>query len=444
MSLIISTYLFLSNIMFSMPFQKLRNGSPRYFFDDRDGWLQLASAVSKGQFEPELTWQLAVWPPGNIGILSLGNLIFQSTFMAAIFHIFIVALVQAILVYLILRNIITTKRNSFFLICIVIGYHLSFIYRSAFIDTVLFSDYLGSILLCCGIILLNEFMMDKYISLQKAILIVVFLSASAYVRITGYQIILSVFLISIAIGFLRIVLHKPLVEQLRKIILITVIIILTFVPWIVIRSEIAYNGNYLKGVQFSNQGKLALGLQWADVEDFNKYPEFELMGLGIACKIDPIKCKYFSERENLIENGILNTARDDEFEKRSLEALKTFVTNPAEWISLKSNYIPSTYFQSSVYDTVDGKIHFSLDLFLIILLVPYNIAMLIRLNDKQSKLFISAIQLIAFTTFIQLFLTQVLLRFYLPSIMLTLLCSILLSKLFLQQKSKSKSEILGL
>ena len=146
----------------------------------------------------------------------------------------------------------------------------------------------------------------------------------------------------------------------------------------------------------------------------------------------------------MIENKILDVTMDDEFEYRSIEALKTFVKNPFEWVILKSKYIPSTYFQSSVYDTVDGKKHFSLDLILIALLLPYNIFMITRLRDKYNKYFMSTVQFVALILFSQLFLTQVLLRFYLPSIMLTILTSILSTRIFFKEKLTYRSQLSSL
>ena len=136
-SLSISLYLFISSILFSLPFQRLRAGNTRFFFDDRDGWLDLASAISQGKFEPELTWQLAFWTPGNIGILSLGNVLFQSTYLAAIFHVFVVSIAQATLVYLIIKNFHLLDKYYFLTILGVIIFHLSFLFQSAFVDSVL-------------------------------------------------------------------------------------------------------------------------------------------------------------------------------------------------------------------------------------------------------------------------------------------------------------------
>jgi hypothetical protein len=135
---------------------------------------------------------------------------------------------------------------------------------------------------------------------------------------------------------------------------------------------------------------------------------------------------------------------DDEFEDRSLEALKTFIKNPFEWVTLKSKYIPATYFQSSVYDTVDGKIHFSADLILILLLLPYNIFMIIKLANRYSRYFNLTLQLISLTLFFQLYLTQVLLRFYLPSITLTILASLLITRQFYRERLELRTQIQSL
>ena len=443
-SLSMSLYLFVSSILFSSPFQRLRAGNTRFFFDDRDGWLDLASAISQGKFEPELTWQLAFWTPGNIGILSLGNVLFQSTYLAAIFHVFVVSIAQATLVYLIIKNFHLSNKYYFLTILGVVIFHLSFLFQSAFVDSVLCPDYLASILFCSAIVLLYEFINEKAFKLSNFMAIVFFASASAYIRITAYQIVIISLFICISYTIYKIITKQILTLRFKKLFSLLIVITLTFVPWIVIRSEIAYNGNYFKAAQFSYQGKFALGLQWADSKDFLKYPEFELMGLGIACKIDPVKCEYFSERKIMIENKILDVTMDDEFEYRSVEALKTFVKNPFEWVILKSKYIPSTYFQSSVYDTVDGKKHFSLDLVLIALLLPYNIFMITRLRDKYSKYFMATVQFVALSLFSQLFLTQVLLRFYLPSIMLTILTSILSTRIFVKEKLTYRSQLSSL
>ena len=427
-----------------MPFQRIKDQNTRYFFDDRDGWLDLASAISQGKFEPELTWQLAFWTPGNIGILSLGNILFQSTYFAAIFHVFIVAIAQATLVYLIIRNFSLVRKNYFFTIVVILLFQFSFLYRSAFIDSVLCPDYLACVLLCSALVLLYDFLNKTTFKLSNFMAIIFLVSASAYIRITAYQLVLILFLFCALLSVFSIVKKQKLPLTFKKLFLLSVIAIITFVPWIIIRSEVAYDGNYFKAAQFSYQGKLALGLQWADSNDFKKYPEFELMGLGIACKIDPIKCNYFSERKILIEDGAIDVTMDDEFEDRSLEALKTFIKNPFEWVTLKSKYIPATYFQSSVYDTVDGKIHFSADLILILLLLPYNIFMIIKLANRYSRYFNLTLQLISLTLFFQLYLTQVLLRFYLPSITLTILASLLITRQFYRERLELRTQIQSL
>jgi hypothetical protein len=211
----------------------------------------------------------------------------------------------------------------------------------------------------------------------------------------------------------------------RKFVAITLITFILFAPWITYRSFVIYDKDVSRGLQFSAQARFALNHQWDTPSELKENPSLKYMGLGTACAIDKIKCKWLSDRQTQILNGTLNKTIDDEWDLRSKEAIEVLLRNPIAWIDLKLDYFGQSYFQKSVYDSIDTKFHFSIDLILILCFIPIVIFLLLRMRRSPRKYFVTTT--FAFSLFLagQLLVTQSLLRFFLPSIALLCLSLIL-------------------
>lgn len=417
------------SIIPSSPWQSLNSTTTSFFGDDRDLWLQFATAFPDIAKMETLSWQLNFWPPGNIAILTLGNFLFGSLLAAALFHVLLLALTQAALTYQCASLFPENLRNRVITFLIVLMFHVSFIYRSAFIDAALTPDYLASVLMCLACVLIYKiFLKPKTKPRPLDLIFISFLiGLSGYIRITSYQIVLLGFLLSITLVLTLKLLRRKTSQRLVSILMIFTLSFLLFLPWITYRSIGIYNNDFLKGVQFSGQARFALQHQWDTPSDIAIAPQLNLMGLGTACKIEPIKCAELSKRVQAIVSGELPITMDDEWDLRSREAIRTFLDQPLKWIQIKIEYFPQAYFQKSVYDSIDENNHYSWDLVLVLVLLLYNVVQLIRKRNTISARYLSIVQFVAIALTAQLLITQALLRFFLPSILLTIVVSIIVS-----------------
>ena len=303
-------------------------------------------------------------------------------------------------------------------------------------DAALTPDYLASVLLCLACILAYKVLKKRKPTPFDFICISFLLALSGYIRVTTYQIVLLGFLLSITIILtLRMLRRKTSQKSISTLIIFTLSFLL-FLPWITYRSIGIYENDFAKGLQFSGQARFALQHQWDTPADLATAPQLNLMGLGTACKIDSIKCAVLSKRVQAIVSGDLPITMDDEWDLRSREAIRTFLDQPLKWIQIKIEYFPQSYFQKSVYDSIDEKNHYSWDLVLVLVLFIYNIVQLIRKRETSSAKYLSVLQLIAVALSAQLLVTQSLLRFFLPSILLTILVSIVVSSVAKTSKAE--------
>jgi len=229
--------------------------------------------------------------------------------------------------------------------------------------------------------------------------------------------------------------------KLRNMFTIFLIASILFAPWVFFRAVIIYDNDFNKGIQFSYQARFALQHQWDTPADLAKNPNLKLMGLGIACEIDPGKCRELELRKNLILTGKSNRIMDDEDDVRSREAIKVLLLHPVKWLELKFKYFGNAYFQKSVYDRIDNHVHYSWELLLVLFLVPSNLILSSKVTSRQNRRFVRGLQLLAIFLALQLLVTQAVLRFFLMSILLTFTTSVLVASQ-LGENRHIKSEIL--
>ncbi len=419
-SLIFCLVCFRFSILYSPQFESLSRGGPIFFSDDRDGWLAFANAFPRIEELKPLSWQLNFWPPGNIAVLSVGTYLTGSLLYGAIFHIFLVSTIQATLTYQCASLFSKSRKLLPLILLATILFHSSFLFRSSFIDTVLTSDYLASICLALGLVISYKYFFEDSRGWPYAVLASLSLALSGYLRVTTYQLTL----IAVLGVFLKLTVDVIKKKQpsgiFRRLIAITLITFVLFTPWITYRSLVIYDKDVSRGLQFSAQARFALNHQWDTPSELKENPSLKYMGLGTACTIDEIKCKWLSDRQTQILNGTLKKTLDDEWDLRSTEAIKVLLRNPITWINLKLDYFGQSYFQKSVYDSIDSKFHFSIDLILIVCFIPITLFLLLRMRQSPRKYFVTTT--FAFSLFLagQLLVTQSLLRFFLPSI--ALLC----------------------
>ena len=198
-----------------------------------------------------------------------------------------------------------------------------------------------------------------------------------------------------------------------------------FAPWVIFRSVGIYDNDFLRGLQFSSQARFALDHQWDTPAELKINPSLKLMGLGTACAVDKPKCTWLSDRQTRILAGTLPVTIDDEMNLSAKEAIKTLLESPLAWMSIKLEFFGQSYFQKSVYDSIDSKYHFSLDLVLVILFIPLIILLILRMQRSPRKFFIIACLSSSLFLATQLLITQSLLRFFLPSISLLVVSLVL-------------------
>lgn len=433
-SVIFSMIYFLFFILPSNSFKALISNQPPFFRDDRDGWLAFADAFPDKTLMEPLAWQLNFWPPGNIGILSLGQFVSGSIFGGAVFHVILVSLIQALLCFHVASLFVNSKKNVAITVIGSTLFHISFLYKSSFISTVLFSDYLSSIALALSVILAYKTIYKKGISKLDIFYVAFFLALAGYLRVTSFQITLIGICILLTVFISRIVRKKQSSIEFSRMLAILLVAGVLFAPWVAYRTFGIYDGDLARGIQFSAQGRFALSHQWDTPSYLTENPSLKFMGLGTACKVDKNKCKWILNRQNKILDGTLPRTLEDEWDLQSREALKTLVENPITWLRYKLKYFGQSYFQKSVYDAIDARYHFSIDLVLIILLLPWIAISIFKLSHSSRKVFILATISTSMFLATQLLITQSLLRFFLPSIMLILVTAVLL----LSIKAKDK------
>lgn len=429
-SILFSAYYIVTKILNSHQFQNLKYKTFPYFNDDRDGWLKFASLFPDGLKFHDQLWQINFWPPGNIGVLTLGRYLTSNLYGAALFHIVLVTAIQSLLTFKLVKVLSTNRISNIYVYLLTILYHISFIYKSSFVDTVLQPDYLASASLVCSIIYLHDYLFtgeySRNANLSKGVLL---LSFSSYLRITGYLTII------IVIVFLIVFAKKINRNLLIKLWAFFGLSLMLLLPWIGFRAYGIYNGNLIKGAQFSMQGNFALQHQWDTLNELESSPGLEYMGLGVACKVDKIKCIEFSSLRREIKAGKVNMDMETEFDLRSKAAIKTFLSNPIKWLSIKLPVIPATYFQKSVYESPSSKMYYSPDLIIYIFVGLVSWLIILKLPKTDELYFVVAMQLLAMILLCQLVMTQVILRFYLPIILLTLSAFVLTLNLYLKSSN---------
>jgi len=413
-------------ILPSLPFQSLIMDRTPKFGDDRDGWLEFANAFPSLENMSPQRWQISFWPPGNIGILSIGKFLTGSILFGAIFHVILVSVVQALLVFQCVSLFSKQKKNLPLILLVVSLIHLSFLFRSSFVDAVLNPDYLASISLALGLIFSYKYFFEDINKHHLAIYAAFAFAFSGYLRVTTFQLTLIAFLVTFFLGIVLFIRGKLLTYIFRKTVAIVLITLTLFTPWIIYRAVGIYDNDFSRGLQFSAQARFALSHQWDTPSELKANPSLKLMGLGTACAIDKPKCIWLSDRQTQILNGTLPKTIDDEWDLRSKEAIKTMLGNPIEWLSLKLNYFGQSFFQKSVYDSIDTDYHFSIDLILVILSIPLVPFIVLKIQRSGRRNFITATFLCSLFLAAQLLISQSLLRFFLPSIAL-LVISLLLA-----------------
>ena len=437
-SLVFSLIYLRFSILYSPQFESLSKGGTTFFSDDRDGWLAFANAFPRIEELKPLSWQLNFWPPGNIAVLSVGTYLTGSLFYGAIFHVLLVSIIQATLTYQCASLFSKSRKPLPLILLSTVLFHSSFLFRSSFIDTVLNPDYLASICLALGIVISYKYFFEASKGWPFAVLASLLLALSGYLRVTTFQltlIALLAILLKLAVDLVK--KNRP-TAIFRKFVAITLISSILFAPWIAYRSFVIYDKDISRGLQFSAQARFALNHQWDTPSELKENPSLKYMGLGTACTIDKKKCKWLSDRQTQILNGTLKKTMDDEWDLRSKEAIKVLLRNPFTWINSKLDYFGQSYFQKSVYDLIDSKFHFSIDLILIVCFIPITIFLLLRMRRSPQKFFVTTT--FAFSLFLagQLLVTQSLLRFFLPSI--ALLClSLILAVHNISSENKDKN-----
>lgn len=412
-------------ILLSPPFQSLIITDTPKFGDDRDGWLAFANAFPSRENMSPHGWQINFWPPGNIGVLSIGKFLTGSIFYAAIFHIILVSVIQAVLIFQCVSLFSKEKKKLPLILLFVSLFHLSFLFRSSFVDTVLMSDYLASISLALGVIFSYRYFFDDSHKHHLAIFAALAFAFSGYLRVTTYQLILFAFLVTFFIGTVLFIRNKPATRIFRKTVAIILITFIVFTPWILYRSIGIYNNDFSRGLQFSAQARFALNHQWDTPSELQANPSLKFMGLGTACAIDKPKCIWLSDRQTRILAGTLPKTIDDEMDLRSKEAIKTLLGNPIGWMNIKLNYFGQSFFQKSVYDSIDSNYHFSIDLIVVILFIPLVSLFVLKMQRSGRRNFVIATFLCSLLLAAQLLIVQSLLRFFLPSIALLVISLVL-------------------
>jgi len=412
-------------ILPSSQFQSLMTKGIPNFRDDRDGWLTFADAFPIPDDMRPQHWQINFWPPGNIGVLSIGRLLTGSLFHASIFHVVLVSVIQALFVYQCVSLFAKQKKWLPLILFFVSLFHLSFLFRSSFIDAVLNPDYLASISLALAIVFSYKYFFEGAKGPHSAIYAALAFALSGYLRVTTFQLTLIALFVTSLGCFVFFIRKKPFTSIFRKTIAITLITFTLFTPWVLYRSVGIYNNDFSRGLQFSAQARFALSHQWDTPSELRANPSLKFMGLGTACTIDMQKCMWLADRQSRILAGTLPKTIDDEWDLRSKEAIKTFLANPITWIDLKLTYFGQSYFQKSVYDSVDSKYHFSIDLILIILFIPISLFLILKMSRSTRKFFVLVCFLSSMFLAAQLLITQSLLRFFLPSIALLVVSLVL-------------------
>jgi hypothetical protein len=290
---------------------------------------------------------------------------------------------------------------------------------------VLTSDYLAAISLALGVVFSYKYFFEDFKKPSSPLFAALAFALSGYLRVTTFQLTLIALFIATLTGVMIFLKKKSFTTIFRKAVAIVLITSLLFVPWVIFRSVGIYNNDFLRGLQFSSQARFALNHQWDTPAELKANPALKLMGLGTACAIDKPKCIWLSDRQTRILAGTLPKTIDDELDLRSKEAIKTLLENPLTWMSIKLKFFGQSYFQKSVYDSIDSKYHFSLDLILVILFIPLVIFLILRMQRSPRKIFIITSLSSSLFLATQLLITQSLLRFFLPSISLLVISLVL-------------------
>jgi len=434
----------IQNVIFTDQFRALSSANPltlSVFGDDRDGWL--AAAASFAHFHMSTyAWQVNFWPPGNIGILTLGYFVTRSLYGAALFHIVIELVGVSLLIFEFASWLVLARINRYLVLGLSILFAFSFTNSSSLSRYPLSSDYLAATFGTFAIsYFLRRVVVERRYTISSWAIPGVTLAFAGYTRIFYYQLFLIGLLVILSY-FIFIRIQKMAMtarvtsdferrnqetgrrnkEIFRKLTLSLIVVSILFAPWIAIRSFIIYPGNIVKGIQMSSQGRFALELQWVrkDVADFRI---LQLMGLGTACKLDPVKCNFFANRDLAAKNGNSVITMDDDWDQKASAAIRVFIKHPLAWASLKLPSMYRAYFQRSAFDSVDTKVHLSLDRILILILFVANFLNSIFLWARRRL--VVPIVLFSLSAFLigQLLITQTVFRVFLPGMLMILLNS---------------------
>lgn len=405
------------------------------FQDDRSYWLKAATTFAEqGNFGNE-SWQLSLWTPGHILLSTIFYLISNSL----LFTLLLDYSVNVVLTTLVLKEtqfLLPVRFRGIYIFGIgTFLFLFSPIYRSSLIDTFFMTDLQATLAGSLAILLLLRILRSELeAKIINLIAVAALICFAGYVRLSYYQLTLYVFVLSVlALVIIRFFNLHASQEMKRKFWIsfkVSLLAVFIFLPWIIIRGFVIYPGNFAKGVEFSLQGRFALQSMWYDKEKLQTEPQFPFIGEGIACKVDKIKCNFFSDQNAKVASGGLSLTMDQQIDIKARAAVETFLRHPTSWISLKAPVYGPSFFQESVYDRIDTKkeLHFSWDRILILMLFLGNPILLLTLRLHKVPILTGtfALILMSYIQLIQFLLTQLLFRFYLPAISFTLMASILL------------------
>lgn len=404
------------------------------FPDDRSLWLNAVEYFGKNLDYGPHEWQLSLWPPGHILTSSAIYLIVGNLNIVLVLDYMITSLLTTLILLQIYYWFNYAKVNFVFYFLISVSFLFSPIYLSAMIETFFLTDLQSTLAGTLAILRIIRMVNSKEKTRKLDIAIASLLLAFAgYVRLTFYQITLLALALSIAfLLFSYLPRNKDSYLNLRKssgtIFKVTALTFFIFLPWIVIRGFVIYSDSFERGMEFSLQTRFALQSQWYDEVRLETEPNYPLVGQGIACKIDAVKCEFFTKQNKEILLGIKQIPMDEDFDLKSKEALKVFIKNPIEWVKLKWPVYGTSFFQKSVYDGADGNFHFSWDRVLVLFCFVINPILWLYARWKRIKLIEGSFALIVLSIFqiAQFLLTQLYFRFYLPAIAFTLSASCLI------------------
>lgn len=387
------------------------------FQDDRDGWLRAAQfLVQDGAIGTE-RWQLNFWPPGQVLFTTLLVFFFRNYQLILMAH---VGLCSMLLVLIYRKVFRLTKDNSVrrnLVFCSILFWNFSFMNKSSITTLVLCPDYIAALLFALGLLIVLDTNLEEKSRIQR-IAAAALMSSAAYLRITFYQ---AVWMI-LAFSFVLYIMSRrkgsvlSQANQLRVLVILLTTII-TFLPWVGIRYYV--NGETLvKAFQFSEQSRFSMTVAWWDQDVIEKF-RAQHIGAGIACKIDPIKCKFFSNRDKAILSGKSNIDWGRDADEKTQAAFRAYLSNPGVVLKSKLPILWNAYFQRIAFSSIEGKPYYTWDKVIFFVALIASFVLLFR-NRKQAPILLM-ISVLGVGWSLTLLLTQVEFRYLLPTFVMILM-----------------------